>query len=187
MLALRTGERALSDLGEMLRRVAAGDAGALRSIYDAEAPAMLGVAMRLLRRRALAEEAVHDAFVQVWQRAASFDPARGEAKAWLYAVLRHRALNIRRDEVRTELSDDIETFEVPNGEESAEAMVIRLSETSALRRCLERLEPARRKAIALVYLDGLSHSELAGRLGIPIGTAKSWIRRSLLALRDCLE
>ena len=131
MLALRTGERALERISaEMLRRVAAGDAGALRAIYDAEAPAMLGVAMRLLRRRALAKEAVHDAFVQVWQRAASFDPARGEAKAWLYAVLRHRALNIRRDEVRTELSDDIETFEVPNGEESAEAMVIRLSETT---------------------------------------------------------
>jgi RNA polymerase sigma-70 factor (ECF subfamily) len=76
----------------------------LRQIYEAEAARMLGVALRLLRRRALAEEAVHDAFVQIWRKAASFDPARGQARSWLYAILRHRALNIRRDEDRIELA-----------------------------------------------------------------------------------
>ena len=83
---------------ETLRRVAGGDRGALRALYDAEAPRMLGVALRILRRRALAEEAVQDAFVQVWRNAGSFDPARGTGRAFLYAVLRHRALNILRGE-----------------------------------------------------------------------------------------
>ncbi len=79
------------DLNNALRLTAGGDRAALRRIYDAEASRMLGVAMRLLRRRALAEEAVHDTFMQVWQKAASFDPARGEGRTWLYAILRNRA------------------------------------------------------------------------------------------------
>ncbi|WP_246777276.1 sigma-70 family RNA polymerase sigma factor [Microvirga sp. VF16] len=176
-----------SELDEALRRCAQGDQGALRQIYDTESARMLGVALRLLRRRALAEEAVHDAFVQIWRRAVSFDPARGQARAWLYAILRHRALNILRDEGRTEFAEDGEPVALPSEDEDAEAKVIRLSETSALRRCLERLKPVRRQAIVLAYTDGLSHRELARRLGVPVGTAKSWIRRSLLVLRDCLE
>lgn len=174
------------DLADALRRCAAGDSAALRAIYDAEAPRMTGVALRLLRRQSLAEEAVHDAFVQVWQRAASFDPARGEARAWLYAVLRHRALNILRAESRTELVDDFEPMGLASEDDDPEAIVARLSDAGALRRCLERLEPARRQLIVLAYVHGLSHGELAGRLGAPLGTVKSWIRRSLISLRECL-
>jgi RNA polymerase sigma-70 factor (ECF subfamily) len=174
------------DLDDALRRCAAGDRAALRAIYDAEAPRMLGVAMRLLRRRSLAEEAVHDAFVQIWQRAASFDPARGGERSWIYAVLRHRALNILRGETRTDLVEDFEPFTLVSEDESPEAIVSRLSDAGALRRCLERLEPLRRQAVLLAYVQGLSHGELAGRLGVPLGTMKSWIRRSLLALRECM-
>lgn len=174
------------DLDDALRRCAAGDAAALRAIYEAEAARMTGVALRLLRRQALAEEAVHDAFVQVWRRAASFDPARGQARAWLYAVLRHRALNILRGEARTDLVEDFEPMGLASEEDDPEAIVARLSDAGALRRCLERLEPARRQLIVLAYVHGLSHGELAGRLGAPLGTIKSWIRRSLVSLRECL-
>jgi RNA polymerase sigma-70 factor (ECF subfamily) len=71
-------------------------------------------------------------------------------------------------------------------EEDAEAVLMRLSDTGNLKRCLEGLEPARRQAITLAYIHGLSHGELAGRLGVPLGTIKSWIRRSLISLRDCM-
>jgi RNA polymerase sigma factor (sigma-70 family) len=175
-----------ASLDEALRRCAAGDRSALRMIYDLEAPRMLGVALRLLRRRALAEEALHDAFVQIWQRAGSFDPARGEARTWIYAVLRNRALNILRGETRTDLVEDFEPLGLTSEGESPEDVTLRLSDTSALKRCLERLEPARRTAILLAYVEGLSHGELAGRLGVPLGTMKSWIRRSLLSLRECM-
>jgi RNA polymerase sigma factor (sigma-70 family) len=175
------------DLSDALSVVAQGDRAALRAIYEAEAPRMLSVAMRLLRRHALAEEAVHDTFVQIWRKAATFDPAKGEARSWLYALLRHRALNILRGEARIDLVDDFEPMRLEAPEEDAETLVVRLSDTSALRRCLERLEPIRRKAILLAYVEGLSHGELAGRLGVPLGTMKSWIRRSLAALKECME
>jgi RNA polymerase sigma factor (sigma-70 family) len=174
------------DLADALRRCAAGERSALRAVYDAEAPRMTGVAMRLLRRRALAEEAVHDTFMQVWQRAATYDPARGEARTWLYAILRHRALNILRTEARVDLVDDFEPLGLVSEEENAEALVLRLSDNSALRRCLDRLDPTRKQAILLAYAHGLTHGELAGRLNVPLGTMKSWIRRSLLQLRECL-
>ena len=131
------------DLDDDLRRCGRGDRAALRRIYDAEGPRMLGVALRILRRQQLAEEAVHDAFVQVWQRAESFDPGRGGAKTWLYAVLRNRALNILRGEARTDLVEDFEPMGLASAEEDPESVMARLSDAGALRRCLERLEPAR--------------------------------------------
>jgi RNA polymerase sigma-70 factor (ECF subfamily) len=183
---LRTIESGGVDLDDALCRCARGERAALRAIYDAEAPRMLGVALRLLRRRSLAEEAVQDAFVQAWQRAASFDPARGAARTWLYAVLRHRALNILRGEARTDLVDDFEPMGLASEEENPEAVIARLSEAGALRRCLERLDPGRRNAVVLAYMHGLSHGELAGKAGVPLGTMKSWLRRSLMTLRECL-
>ena len=71
-------------------------------------------------------------------------------------------------------------------EESPESVIARLSEAGALRRCLERLEPVRRRAVVLAYMHGLSHGELAARAGVPLGTMKSWLRRSLLVLRECM-
>jgi len=185
-LALGKASPPAMDLADALRLCAGGDRNALRAIYDSEASRMLGVALRLLRRRALAEEAVHDTFMQVWQRASSFDPSRGDARSWLYAILRNRALNILRGESRTDLVDDFEPMGLISEEEDAEAVMLRLSDTGSLRRCLERLEPTRRRAVTLAYIHGLSHGELAGRLGVPLGTIKSWIRRSLVSLRECM-
>ncbi|MDB5643940.1 MAG: polymerase subunit sigma [Hyphomicrobiales bacterium] len=173
-------------LDDAMRLVARGERAGLRAIYDLEAPAMIGVAMRILRRRDLAEEAVHDCIVQVWRKAASFDSARGQARAWLYTVLRNRALNILRGE-RSGSSAGEETLLTLESEgETPEACVARLSDAKALRRCLERLEPARRSMIVLAYAQGLTHGELAGKLGLPLGTVKSTIRRSLSALKECM-
>ncbi|WP_207457424.1 sigma-70 family RNA polymerase sigma factor [Azospirillum sp. SYSU D00513] len=174
------------ELGRALQRCAGGDRAALRKIYEGEAGRMLGVAQRMLRRPALAEEAVHDTFLQVWRHAASFDPARGSARGWLFAILRHRALNILRGEVRTDLVDDFEPMGLLSEEDKPDAMIMRLSENGRLRRCLEKLDPARRDAIVLAYGNGLSHGELAGRIGVPLGTVKSWIRRSLSVLKECM-
>lgn len=174
------------DLGDALRGCAAGDRTALRLIFEREGGRMLGVARRLLRRPALAEEAVQDTLVQVWQRAGSFDPARGAARAWLYTILRNRALNILRGERKTELVADFEPMALASEEERADEMVERLSEGGRLRRCLEGLDPARRRLVVLAYAGGLTHGELAGRLGVPLGTMKSWMRRSLLVLRRCM-
>jgi RNA polymerase sigma-70 factor (ECF subfamily) len=161
-------------------RCAGGDRTALRVIYDLEAPRMVGVAMRILRRKDLAEEAVHDAFMRVWRGAKGFDPSRGMARPWLYTIVRNHALTILRDERRFESDDG----DAPEPE--PELAVNQLPESSALRRCLEALEPRRRAAVVLAYVHGMSHGELAGKLGVPLGTAKSWTRRGLISLQECM-
>lgn len=181
--AARFDER---ELAAALEGCARGDQACLRLLFDRLAPQMTGVALRLLRRRDLAEDVVQDAFVSIWRRAATFDPARGSALTWIFAIVRNRAITVLRLEGRTELVDDFEPLALAADSPDAEAVVSALSEAGALRRCLERLEPQRRMAIVLAYTRGLSHGELAGRMGIPLGTAKSWIRRSLLALRECM-
>jgi RNA polymerase sigma factor (sigma-70 family) len=172
---------------ELIRRCAGGDKAALRRLFEAEAPRMIGVAERILRRRALAEEATQDAFVLVWRRAESFDAALGSGRTWLYTILRNRALNILRSESRTDLTDETQRLDGASEDDDPETVTIKLGEASRLRACLERLEPLRRNAIVLAYTKGLSHGEVAGRLNLPLGTIKSWIRRGMMSLKECLS
>jgi RNA polymerase sigma-70 factor (ECF subfamily) len=181
------GEAARADLAALLHRCAAGDRGALRVLYESEASRMLGIALRILRRRDIAEEALQDAFVQIWTRAASFDPALGSPRAWMFTVLRHRALHILRHSAREVVSDGDALRERADDGPDPEAIVARLADGTRLRRCLEGLAAERRQAIVLAYAGGLTHGEIAGRMGRPLGTVKAWLRRSLLALRECMQ
>jgi RNA polymerase sigma-70 factor (ECF subfamily) len=171
-----------AQLTAALLRCAGGDRAALSLIFEMESARMTGIAFRILRRRDVAEEAVQDAFVRIWRLARSFDPARGGGRTWIYAVLRSRALSLLQDEERYRALDD--GGEWP--EASAEAAFAMLPEASALRRCLEQLDLKRRAAVILAYAHGMSHGEIAGRLGVPLGTAKSWTRRGLLSLQECM-
>lgn len=183
MHAIPTAE---PDHAALLRDIAAGQVTAFRRLYDAEAPQMLGMVMRILKRRALAEEAVHDAFLAIWNHAARYRPELGSPRAWMNTIARNRALNILRGEARTDLTDQIEDFDAVSDEESPEDAASRLSDADALKACLERLDPVPRRAVLLAYVQGLSHGEIAARLSIPLGTIKSRIRRSLLSLKECL-
>jgi RNA polymerase sigma factor (sigma-70 family) len=174
------------EVSRIIQRCATGDKLALKQLFDHESPRMIGVAERILRRRALAEEATQDAFVILWKRASSFDATLGSGRTWLYTILRNRSLNILRDESRTDLSGEDHQLEQASDEDDPETVVMKLGEASRLRACLEKLEPDRRQAILLAYVRGLSHGELAGKLGIPLGTIKSWIRRSMVTLKECL-
>jgi RNA polymerase sigma-70 factor, ECF subfamily len=161
------------------------DQAALRRIYETEASAMLGAALRIVRRRDLAEEIVQDAFVQIWRRAETFDPQLGSARGWLFAIVRNRALNVVRSKSREDL---VEGDELDRAVDDTvhDDMLERLPERDALRVCLARLDGKRRTSLILAYIEGFSHGEIAGRLGVPLGTVKAWIRRSLVMLRDCL-
>lgn len=170
-----------AEISAAIVRCAAGDKSALRVIYDLESARMVGVAHRILRRRELAEEATHDAFMRIWRSARSFDPSRGSARAWIYTIVRNQALTILRDETRFGPDEQVnEDLPEPN------SALLRLPESSALRQCLQQLETGRRNAIVLAYVHGFSHGELAGRLGMPLGTIKSWIRRGLASLQECM-
>ena len=174
------------DMADILGEIAAGKVEAFRRLYDIEASRMLGISIRILKRRALAEEAVHDAFLSIWNHAASYSPQLGSARGWVHTIVRNRALNILRGEARTDLTDQIESFDVASDEENPEQLTSRLSDAKALKHCLERLEPTPRHAVILAYVQGLTHGEIAERLGVPLGTIKSRIRRSLIALKECL-
>ncbi len=174
------------DYESALVACAAGDRGALHRLYDEEASRLVSVALRIVRRRELAEDVVHDAFLAVWQRAGTYDPALGSARGWLYTIVRNRALNVVRDGKREDLSDAMDLApEFETGALVTDA-VERLAMESRLRRCLERLEKEKRESVLLSYVTGFSHGEIAGHLGVPLGTVKSWVKRGLSALKDCM-
>lgn len=169
----------------LLQGCAAGDRRAFRQLYDAWSPRLHGIALHITRQPSLAADATHDAFVQVWQRAGRFDPARGNAEAWLVSLVRYRALDIQRRRGRE--IPGYEPPEEPDDSPDALSRMVETAEGAALRHCLDALDPDRRRIILLAYVEGLSHSVLAERLRLPLGTVKSWIRRGLTSLRGCLE
>lgn len=168
-------------------RVGQGDRSALAKLFELAAGRLLGVALRIVRRRDLAEEVIQDAFVAVWRNASRFDPARGSARGWLTTIVRNRALNLVRDSARLELVDPQTLADLGDREMDAVSAYEHLPDGNALRRCLALLDDNKRKAILLAYVVGMSHGEVAGRLGTPLGTVKAWIRRGTMALQECLS
>jgi RNA polymerase sigma-70 factor (ECF subfamily) len=172
------------DYAKIIEGCARKDTEALRALFEAEGPKLLGVAQRILHRRDLAEEAVQEGFALIWRNAARYDPEVGSARGWLYAIIRYRALNMLRDGSR-ELPmprEDLDRLRETSMEQSWGA----LDPEGQLRQCLDVLEPTRRHAVLMVYVLGLTHGEVAGKMRVPLGTAKAWIRRALLSLRECM-
>ena len=174
-----------TEVTRLLRQCGQGDRAAFRRLYELQAPRLYGLALRLLHQQALASDAVHDAFVQVWQRAARFDPARNAGEAWLASLLRYRAIDILRRRSREEYGS--EPVEQADTAPDAFQRLAERSDTQALTRCMAELGEPQRRVVMLAFMDGLSHVELAARLEAPLGTVKSWVRRALLGLRRCLE
>ena len=181
------------DYEALLAACARGDHAALKRLYELESPRLLGMVRRIVRDNGLAEDLLHDAFVKIWTGAASFDAGRGSARGWMYSLTRHLALNAVRDR---------DAHEQPLADEGAAEAVDGQAALEAWRdtqdnfawqdsggrvvHCLEQLEPVRRNCVLHAYVDGLSHAQIAIRLGAPLGTVKAWIKRSLVALRECM-
>ena len=179
------------DYEHLLRQCAQGERTALQELYRRESAYLLGVAMRIVRQRAQAEDVLHDAFMNIWSQAASFDGSRGSGRGWIYSVVRNLALNAVRNGAR-EVSVDEETAEAL---ETQQAMDAHAQSTDAfelnaslgkLNDCLATLEPARRNCILHAYVDGCSHGEIAVRTQTPLGTVKAWIKRGMASLKECM-
>ena len=169
----------------MLPAISRGDRDALRTLYEAQAGRLFGVAMAILRDRAAAADALHDAFLRVQGRAGQFDPSRGAADAWLSAVVRHAALDIARARGREQLTDDPALGDAAVEADALERVAAD-TEARRLKDCLSELDEKHRRGIVLAFVHGLSHAQVAAQLDLPLGTVKSWIRRGLLRLRECL-
>src|SRR5712692_6180663 len=169
----------------LLRRVAAGDARALRQLYDRCAPAALALALRILRNRAEAEDTLQDAFIEAWKRARTFDARRGSATAWLLAIARSRALDRLRAKGSADRAAQAAAREeiLPRALEPAEER----QERELLQRALSALPPEQRETLELAYFEGLTQSEIAARTGDPLGTVKTRCRLALDKLAGLLE
>ena len=170
-----------------MARLAAGDRSALRELYLATSAKLLGVCVRILSDRGESEDVLQETYLTVWRRAGAFDPARASAQAWLTAVARNRAIDRLRVRSPLKGAADIAEFEAPDDAPRADALAERSDEARRLAACLDGLRPQEGAAIRTAFLEGLTYEALASRTGTPLGTVKSWVRRGLLRLRECLE
>jgi RNA polymerase sigma-70 factor (ECF subfamily) len=179
------------DYDAALHACALGDQQALQRLYQQDGRHLLGVALRIVRRRDLAEDVLHDAFVSIWHKAASFDAGRGAGRGWIFSVVRHQALNALRSRERDVYTGDNDALdalqEAQDGQGDTVAEQFELqAEMGRLNDCLSHLDSGKRNSIVCAYVDGCSHSEIAARLNAPLGTVKAWLKRGLAALRECM-
>ncbi|WP_102225244.1 sigma-70 family RNA polymerase sigma factor [Acidimangrovimonas sediminis] len=176
-------------LAAYLNDVAGGDRAAFGALYSAASAKLFGVCLRILNNRAEAEEALQEVFTRVWINAGRFDADRARAMTWLIAIARNHCIDrvrARRDDI---LPDDTgDPFaRMPDPAPGAEARAMAQSEARRISECFDTLEPARAEAVRGAYLEGLSYADLAKRHAIPLNTVRTWLRRGLLRLKECLE
>jgi RNA polymerase sigma-70 factor (ECF subfamily) len=167
-------------LAQLLQRCAARDPLAFRSLYDKTSPILFARLLRMLRRRSVAEEALQDVYVRIWERAAQFEAHRGRALAWMVTIARYCAIDLMRRERLTLVGDDA-LEEIPD-EAAAEP-----EKPNNFDHCIGQLNENTRACLTLAFVEGRSHDEIARVTSHPLGSVKSWIRRGLISLKDCLS
>ena len=177
-----------SQLAAALVRVAGGDRAALRIVYQDTSAKLFGVCLRILKNRSEAEDVLQDVYVTVWRKAGSFDPARASPITWLVAIARNRSIDRLRSSAASRRAEPIEeASDISDPSPAASDILESAQEHRRLHGCLGELEARQSSAIRAAFLDGATYEQLAQRMGVPLGTMKSWIRRGLLKLRACLE
>jgi RNA polymerase sigma-70 factor, ECF subfamily len=173
------------DIADLIARTALRDRQAFRALYQRTSAKLFGVALRILKDRSEAEEALQEVYVKIWQRADRYVAGGYSPISWLVAVARNHALDILR--ARRPVSDDIDVaLEVPDTGPDPERAAVDSDERSRIESCLGQLEGDRADAVRGAYLDGFSYDELANRHNVPLNTMRTWLRRSLIKLRECL-
>jgi RNA polymerase sigma-70 factor, ECF subfamily len=175
----------MHDLNGLLGRVALGDRKAFSALYDASSPKLFGILLRILKNRQEAEDALQDVFVKVWRRADRFNREAGSAEVWLAAVARNQAIDALRAR-RPEASSIDEAYDLAGPDPDPEKLALLRSEGMRIQRCMQTLESDRRDAVRKAYVEGRSYQELADHYKVPLNTMRTWLRRSLLKLRECL-
>ncbi len=177
-------------LAEWLGATANRDSRAFARLYERCAPHLYPMLLRMLKRQDWAEEVLQDCFLRIWQKAESYTPERGAPMAWISSVARYRALDLLRSRrPEDEMPEEYEAVEPMWADTSEDPL--RQAEAgqgmARLRGCLEGLQTEQRRSVLLAYYEGYTHQELTSAMKAPLGTVKSWVRRGLAQLRDCLD
>jgi RNA polymerase sigma-70 factor (ECF subfamily) len=172
-------------LQDLIARIVEADQSALDQLYESLVGQVYGLALRILNRTPLAEEVVQDTFWQVWRQAPRFDADRGSVKAWVLTITRSRALDMLRRIEPNEVELDPETQDLIQATDhnAPQDLLSAIQQDHRLHQALVSLEPVPRQLVSLAFFRGLSHDEIAGHTGLPLGTVKSHIRKSLNQLR----
>jgi RNA polymerase sigma-70 factor, ECF subfamily len=174
------------DIEKLIGLTGLGDRAAFRALYAATSAKLFGVTLRVLKNRTDAEDVLQEAYVKIWHSAAKFQVSGYSPMTWLIAIARNHAIDRLRAR-KPQTAEISEADEIADGSATPEEQVLRGGEAARLRLCLEQLSPGRAEAVKAAYMEGYSYQELAERLEQPINTVRTWLRRSLISLRQCLS
>lgn len=175
-----------SDIAALVTRIALRDRAAFAELYSQVSPKLFSVCLRILKDRGEAEDALQEVFVKIWQRAGRFAAAGNSVMAWLVTIARNHSIDVLR--ARRPMGESREDdWQIADPAPDPEHEAVLKWEGKRIDRCMEELDPDRAVAVRSAYVEGLTYQELAERYAVPINTIRTWLRRSLLKLRECLD
>lgn len=179
-------------LQQDIARVALGDRAAFARVYQATSAHLFGVALRILKRRDVAEDVLQEAFVSVWHHAGSYQAASGQPMTWMISIARNKALDVvrsaaARHETGMPVTAEGETIDIEDERPNPLQLLTQATDALAIRGCMEALDASHRQCLALAYYQGMSHAEVAAHMRAPLGSVKAWVRRGLERLKKCME
>lgn len=174
-------------LAELMPRIAGGDRGALRQLYDATSSKLFAVCLRILSNRDESEDVLQEVYITIWRRADRFEASRASVMTWISTIARNRAIDRLRARGPLAYAEPVEELEISDGSVGADALIEAAQSGEALGKCLGELDKRTETVIRTAFFEGVTYEALAQRMGTPLGTVKSWIRRGMLKLRECLE
>jgi RNA polymerase sigma factor (sigma-70 family) len=184
------------ELSQLLARAGVGDRAAFATLYDQTSSHLFAVVLRINRNKGQAEDVLQEVYVNVWRSASSFDAAQSQPLTWLTRIARNRAIDsLRRTQTQPQFENRFSGEEEDNDVYDDKAddapgpldLLSQASDARALTDCMQDLSAPQRQSVAMAFYDGLSHAEVAEKMGQPLGTVKSWVRRALASLKGCLE
>jgi len=184
----RASDAARAELDALIARCGLGDRRAFCDLYDRTAPKLYGVALRILQDRGAAEDVLQEAYVKIWAGAGRYLPGAASPMTWLITITRNAAIDrLRRAGGQAAQPMGEDAMAVPSPVPGPEALAVAASERARLAACLDDLPADRAAAVRGAYLDGETYATLAERHGVPLNTMRTWLRRALIALRECLS
>lgn len=174
-------------VADLLARAASGDRRAFGPLYSATSAKLFGVLLRILGDRAEAEDALQDVFARVWTNAGRYDPSKGRGMTWLIAVARNRGIDRLRARATRPESGGVDPDTVGDTRGGAEERLLARADLGQLAGCLDRQPPDKASALKGAYISGESYAALAERFDVPLNTMRTWLRRGLQQLRECMQ
>jgi RNA polymerase sigma-70 factor, ECF subfamily len=170
----------------LLASVAKGDESSFERLYAATRAKLFGVVLRILRRQDLAEEVVQEAYVKIWNSAGQFNPSLASPITWMVSIARNRAIDVVRKRSEASIEEEPAAMEVASDTPDPLARREMTEELKRILECVGRLDPERQKLVLLAYYNGWSREQLADKFDTPLNTVKTWLRRSMIDIRECL-